>query len=254
MASDPKVYIGTSGFSYGDWVGKFFPAETRPKEMFAHYTNYFPTIEVNSTFYHITKQETYEKWQAEAPANFRFAIKLNRTVTHLKKLKADQRTQEVLRECLANAQGLGRKFRVLLIQLPPNLGFKNEKLQAFLDILDKERAALDHKPRIALEARHASWFCPEAYKLLRKHKIALVMSHSSVFPFAEEHTADFAYLRFHGPRKLFGSAYSEAELRAWAQKIRGFPKKVKQVYIYFNNDMYAYAPKNAQTLQGLLKQ
>ena len=233
---ESKLYIGTSGFEY-DWNNFYKGA----KDKFKHYSQAFNTVEINYSFYRLPSIRTYEEWKKKAPFDFCFALKLSRYITHVKRLK---NTKDAFDEFVKRAKHLESKLGPILIQLPSN--FK-------LDLNVIERFLINNKNnyRLAFEFRNASFFnSEELINLLKRYNVALVFSHSSIFPYKEIITADFIYLRMHGPSKLYGSEYGE-ELEKWALKIKKWNMD-KDVYVYFNNDQNEYAPNDAKKLLGLI--
>ncbi len=244
-----KVFIGTSGYNYKHWGGGVFYPENLPSTQWLnHYTAHFKTVELNVTFYRLPGRKTFAGWHRQTPAGFSFAIKGNRFITHLKKLKD---SKDSLRIFFRNASALKEKLSVVLWQLPANFHLNLERLDEFSTLLTKN--PLGKKVRQAFEFRHLSWFCPEVYSILRKHNFSLCLAHSSRWPMVEIAAADFVYLRFHGGAVLYGSNYSEKELKEWAVKAKGFLEEGKDIYAYFNNDTSGYAVKNAKRFRELLE-
>ncbi len=244
MVRRGALRVGTSGWTYGDWKGRFYPEDLKPAEYLTWYARRFDTTEINYSFYHLPQPKTFEKWAAQTPEKFVFAVKVSRFITHIQRLED---VREPWEKFLERAAHLGRKLGPLLLQFPPSFRADPARLEAFLET-SRELGAR----RLAFEFRHASWFVPEVASLLAGHDAALVIAHSSRYPCAPpEATASFVYLRFHGPRELFASRYSEAELEEWAERIRGWRREGRSVYAYFNNDRFGYAIENAEMLAGL---
>lgn len=237
-----RIYIGTSGWQYDHWKGVFYPQNLPQKDWLGYYTKYFDTVEVNATFYHLMKVETFKKWRNIVGPNFTFAIKGSRFITHIKRLKNCQ--EEVIR-FLNELKGLKGKKNVILWQLPPQMKVDSQRLISFLQILPKTF-------RHAFEFRDKSWLDLPIYSLLKDYKCALVIQDSPYWPPAEVVTTDFVYLRFHGRESLYASCYSREELDLWAEKVKQWNKENFDVYGYFNNDSEGYAIKNAGTLKKLL--
>jgi uncharacterized protein YecE (DUF72 family) len=246
MAMQAEFRAGTSGWTYGGWRGRFYPEALKPSDYLAWYARRFDTVEVNSSFYHLPQPKRFEKWAAGTPERFVFAVKVSKIVTHTRRLED---VEEPWRKFLDHAAHLGGKLGPLLLQFPPSFRADRERLERFL-----ERSAALGASRLALEFRHASWFTREVDELAAKHGAALVIGHSSRYPCAPlETAAPFLYLRFHGPRELFASRYSEQELTAWAARIRSWLTQGRPVYAYFNNDACGYAIENAEMLIRLAK-
>ncbi len=248
MSRTAAVYIGTSGWIYADWKGRFYPAELPDRERLSFYSRRFGTTEINSSFYHIPRPATFRGWAARVPEGFRFAVKVHRSITHLRRLK---NSAEIWREFLDNARELGAKLGPFLFQLPPSLRADAGLLESMLDgIRGKSPGAA---PRVAFEFRHTSWFDPEILDLLRTYDACLVRAHSARYPTApDEATADYVYMRLHGPRQMFASSYSMPELAAWAESIRSWVNRGKDIFVYFNNDFQAEAVENALVLASML--
>jgi len=238
----PKLYIGTSGFSYTHWEkGVFYPQGLAKAKQLEYYTEYFQTVELNNPFYHLPLAKTFRGWYQRTPSNFIFAVKASRYITHIKKLKGCRQSWRLF---ISRAAKLKEKLGPILFQLPSSWPVDKQRLASFLKILSS-------KYRYCLEFRHPSWFNQDIYHLLKKHRIALCLADSAKWPYQEKITADFVYLRLHGSQALYSSKYTEQELEKWAIKIKKWAK-VKDVCVYFNNDAQGYAIKNAQKLKGLL--
>jgi uncharacterized protein YecE (DUF72 family) len=240
----PKIYIGTSGFSYPHWEkGVFYPEGLAKAKQLEYYSQHFQTVELNNPFYHLPSAKTFQGWYRRTPADFIFAVKASRYITHVKKLKE---AKEPWQRFINNTKELKEKLGPILFQLPPNWQADPERLEKFLKILSK-------KYQYSFEFRHPSWFDQEIYHLLREYHIALCLADSTHWPYQEEITADFVYLRLHGSRSLYSSKYTDKELKSWAAKIKKWQKLGKDIFVYFNNDAYGYAVKNALTLNEYLK-
>jgi len=238
-----KIFIGTSGWHYKHWLnGVFYPAGTTGSEMFEFYARHFNTVEINNSFYRLPTAKTFDAWRESAPRDFVFAVKASRFMTHMKKLKDAKRTSE---KFFLVADRLEKKLGPILFQLPPRWKVNVERLAEFLE-------ALPDKHRYAFEFRDESWIVPEVFRLLRKYNAAFCVHDFEEMKIPIEVTADFAYVRFHGPTsaKYWGS-YSKAELRKWAQRIDGWRAELSAVYVYFNNDPEGAAVRNALTLKEL---
>jgi uncharacterized protein YecE (DUF72 family) len=286
------VRIGISGWTYAPWRGVFFPAGLPQKRELGYAAEHVRSIEINGTFYSMQRPGSFRAWREATPADFVFAVKGPRFITHLKRLK----------ECLAPlanffASGvlrLNEKLGPILWQLPPSLRFEPARLEAFFNLLPrttkeaaifgrhhdqrlKARAWLrvtgDRPIRHALEVRHPSFETRDFIELLRRHEIALVVADTAGrWPKLMEVTADFVYVRLHGDEELYASGYTPPALRAWARRIRawhaggdapGEPrlagpaekrKSGRDVFVYFDNDVKTHAPFDAMTLAHLLGQ
>lgn len=217
-----RVLVGTSGFSYKEWLGTFYPAKTKAADMLAYYASQLPVVELNNTFYRMPNAALIQGWAEKVPDSFRFVLKAPRSITHIRRLVE---CAEPLERFTLLARGLGEKLGPLLFQLPPQFRKDLPRLQAFLSLLDP---AL----RAAFEFRHASWADPEVYEALRAAKVALCPSDVDDAPPPELiPTAPFAYLR------LRRSDYSDQEIREWADRIRAHAPE--EVYVFMKHELRA---------------
>src|SRR5436190_16174770 len=269
-----RVFIGTSGYDYAGWRGRFYPAELPRRQWLHHASERFNSIELNGTFYSLKNPDVFRRWAAETPSRgFVFAIKGSRFVTHNLKLR---RSEGALANFFASGiLALGGKTGPFLWQLPDSYRFDAERIDTFLRLLPRTSAAAEdlargHDSRLkrgalvkaaarvryrhAFEVRHPSYFHPEFFDLLRRHRIAFVIADTAgKWTLAEEVTASFVYVRLHGSRILYGSDYTDEELSAWAARIRRWSEEGRDVYVYFDNDQHAYAPHDALDLMRLLR-
>ncbi|HLP07126.1 MAG TPA: DUF72 domain-containing protein [Opitutaceae bacterium] len=287
-----RAYVGISGWTYAPWRGVFYPRDLVQREELAYAARHVRSIEINGTFYSLHAPTSYAKWAAAAPEGFVYSVKGPRFITHLRRLK-DVATP------LANffASGvlkLGEKLGPFLWQLPPSFRYDHETLRAFFEQLPPnthaaaalarqhdanvrqvwfDAASLPTRPlRHALEVRHESFRTPEFVELLRAHGVALVVADTAGrWPFMEDITADFIYVRLHGDAELYVSGYSDEALAVWARKIRmwlqgrnptgaklaGSPappqRGGRDVHVYFDNDVKTRAPFDAMNLLHQLK-
>lgn len=280
------VRIGISGWTYPPWRGVFYPRRWPQKRELEYASHQVNSIEINGSFYSLQRPESYRAWYNATPDNFVFAVKAARFITHIKRLKN-------IDAPLANffASGvlcLREKLGPILWQLPPSFQFDRDKLVAFFEMLPrntKDAAKLAHhhddkikgrawtkidrsrRLRHALEIRHQSFVTEEFIKLLRKYNIALVVADTAgKWPFLEDVTSDFIYVRLHGDSELYVSGYTGTALKTWARKVRtwtsgGTPRGAKRashksprkrtsrdVFVYFDNDAKVRAPVDAMTL------
>lgn len=240
MAAD--YYIGTSGWHYDHWRERFYPKDLGKPKWLEFYSRSFDTVELNNSFYHLPSEKAFANWRDSTPENFRFAVKVSRFITHIKKLKD---CEEPLANFLNRARLLEGKLGPLLYQLPPNLHRNDGMLEAFLALLPGD---LSH----VFEFRHESWHTGEVFSLLRRYNAGLCIYDMPDYTTPVEATGDFAYIRFHGSEHMYGGCYSDEELSNWAQRIAGLGSGVKSVYIYFNNDIEGFAVTNARTLHRML--
>ena len=235
-------YIGTSGWHYDDWRGRFYPEKLPKAKWLEFYAQHFNTLELNNTFYHLPSENALKNWYESTPQGFVFAVKISRFITHIKRLK--DCSEEVAR-FMSRATILKEKLGPLLYQLPPGLHRDDNKLTDFLKILPP---GLKH----AIEFRHESWFTEDIYEILRQHKVGFCVFDMPKLASPITVTTDFAYVRFHGGESLYSSCYSDKEMAGWAKKIAKLAKNLEAVYIYFNNDIAGYALDNAGTIRKYL--
>jgi uncharacterized protein YecE (DUF72 family) len=225
----------------------FYPEGLKPSRWLEHYCRHFDTVEVNNTFYHLPARRVFEEWRQRTPAGFTFAIKASRFITHMKKLA---QPEEHVALFLQNAAELGDKLGVVLFQLPPFWKFNGERLEGLLAYLAKQK--MIRRVRMALEVRHQSWLCDACLALLRRCNVALVLADWPELPVEGPLTADFVFVRRHGPGSLYASDYPEAALKRDAKRARQWLTEGKDVYEYFNNDACGYAVQNALRLRELI--
>lgn len=243
------VLIGTSGWTYASWKGRFYPEDLPSRRHLEFYARVFGTTEVNYSFYHLPRSSTYEKWAAQVPKEFIFALKVSRFITHVKRL-AD--VKEPWQTFVENARPLGSHLGPILFQFPPSFRCDRVRLASFLKYAQQSVTGKD-RLRLVFEFRHESWFTEEIYGLLQRHHAALCIADSPRYPRRDVVTADFVYVRFHGREQLFASKYTDAELRKEAQGIKRHVRDGRDVYVYFNNDALGNAVQNALRLKQLLK-
>lgn len=239
-----RAWIGTSGWVYPHWKGRLYPAKLPQSRWLEHYATIFDTVELNNPFYRQPTREGFERWRKAVPDDFRYSLKLNRWITHFKRLRIEPESVE---RSYGTMAGLGEKLAVVLAQLPPRMKFDAERLEDFMKKVSRRRR------RHALEPRDESWFTDEALAALRKRSVALCIQDSAKWTTKHDAvTADLVYLRFHGPEALYGSGYSDAQLRPWARRIEEWLARGLDVYAYFNNDVPDHAPRDAQRLREML--
>jgi len=239
-----KLFIGTSGWSYTHWAGRFYPSEIPQARWLEYYCHHFATVEINNSFYRLPRETTFQKWRERAPGKFIFAVKASRYITHIKKLNEPVESAELF---LTRARFLGDKLGPILFQIPPGLKAKPDRLEQILRSRPEDLS-------YCFEFRHASWFCKEVYDLLRQYNSALCIADSPEFPMVIQRTADFSYFRLHGSTMLYRSQYSSEELKIWAERIKRILDEGADVYVYFDNDAEGYAVMNALELVSLLSQ
>ncbi len=232
------IAVGTSGWSYNDWAGSFYPERLPRSKWFEHYVGRFPTVEINATFYRLPTEAMVRSWAEKAPPGFRFVVKGSRLITHIRRLEG---CDDELENFFERVKGLGEALRVVLWQLPPSLRCDVDRLFRFVSLLPKE---IGH----AIEFRHPSWLVTEAFDVLRDHNIAQVSVSSTKMPEDFTITASFVYCRFHGLKAGYAHDYSATELKPWVSFLKKSFSKGLKGYAFFNNDARARAPKNAQEL------
>jgi uncharacterized protein YecE (DUF72 family) len=237
------IRIGTSGWHYKHWVGNFYPEKCPVSKMLAHYYSQFDTVELNNSFYMLPKIETMRCWRDATPRNFEFAVKASRFLTHNKKLKEPE---NALNNFLPRAEALGEKLGPILFQLPPKWRINLDRLKEFLEALPKYH-------RYTFEFREPSWLVPQVYDLLRAHNAAFCIYELAGFHTPIEITADWTYVRLHGPGGKYQGSYSDEVLRTWAKRIAQWSKELKSIYVYFDNDQAGYAAENALQLKRLIQ-
>jgi uncharacterized protein YecE (DUF72 family) len=240
----PKYRIGCSGFLYDSWRGVFYPEDLPHKRWLSFYQQKINTVELNVTFYRLLKKEAFERWYKETPPDFTFCLKGSRFISHVKKLK----DVELPLSTFFNATApLLEKLDVILWQLPPNLKLNMKNLEDFVENLKQ------YPVRHVFEFRHKSWLVKKVYNLLSAANIAVCMADWPDFINELPITADFVYLRRHGEGGSYATNYSTEQLKKDAKRIKEYMKMGKDVYCYFNNDAFAYAPKNVIELTAILE-
>ena len=284
------IRIGISGWRYPPWRGSFYPKGLRQDDELAYASRQLPVIEINGSFYSLQRPESYAAWYADTPKGFVFTNKANRYITHTLRLRDAGKP-------LANVMASGvfalkEKLGPFLWQLPPSFKFDAGRVEQFLSQLphdteaalalarghearmdDRALLAIDRKRKLrhAIEVRHESFMDPDFIALLRKYKVALVVADTAgKWPYMEDVTADFMYLRLHGDAQLYASGYSDEALAHWAERIRAWttggqptdarlvsptapPKRAKRdLYCFFDNDIKVHAPYDARRLMDVL--
>ena len=237
-------HIGTSGWHYAHWVGPFYPPATPQRDFLTYYARHFHTVEINNSFYRLPEKRTFEQWRDTVPSGFVFAVKASRFITHMKKLKEAETTLATFMERI---NGLGEKMGPILFQLPPYWGLNLGRLESFLRALPKGY-------RYAFEFRDPTWFQPEVYRVLAEYGAAFCLYELAGLTSPRELTADFTYLRLHGPGDAYSGCYPAEVLNEWANVLSGWAKQGSEIYCYFDNDELGYAALNATQLKELLTQ
>jgi len=231
------IYAGTSGYSYKEWKGFFYPEKMKPEEMLSFYATKLPAVEINNTFYRLPKRELIDLWSSQVPAEFRFVIKASQKITHMRRLKGAEEETNYLFDVVSLLQ---KKLGVVFFQLPPNFKKDMERLGAFLDVLPKNVP-------VAFEFRHATWFEDDVYDLLRAHNVALCLADTAdeelEVPLVS--TADWGYLRLRRPE------YPPAEMKKWMGWVRA--QKWDEAFVFFKHEDAGAGPKMATEFLALDK-
>jgi uncharacterized protein YecE (DUF72 family) len=238
-----RVLIGTSGWHYESWRGPFFPKGLRGKDQLQYCASQFNTTELNGVFYRTPSLEAVSEWAAQTGPDFVFAWKASKFITHWKRLSNNCVNSLALIE--ERLSLLGEKAGPVLFQLPPNFEADAERLSSFFKLLPSKR-------RYSFEFRHPSWYQPSILKLLSRHNIALCLSDHHDAPAPWRRTADFVYVRGHGPGGRYKGHYSSQTLSEWATRIKSWKKQGCDVFVYFDNDQKSAAPADALKLRQLL--
>jgi uncharacterized protein YecE (DUF72 family) len=240
-----RVLIGTSGWHYDSWRARFFPQGLALKDQLRYYSLQFSTTELNGVFYRTPSLDAVKSWRAQTDDSFVFSWKASKFITHWKRLSDNSRNSLALIE--ERLSLLGDKAGPVLFQLPPNFEADAERLASFLKLLSEKR-------RYSFEFRHSSWYQPSIFKLLSKRNIALCLSDHHDAPAPWKRTADFVYIRGHGPSGRYKGHYRSQTLSKWATHIRSWKKQGCDVFVYFDNDQKSAAPADALKLKRLLGQ
>lgn len=242
---ETKLFVGTSGWSYDHWLGRFYPAELDRKEWLRFYCERFNTAEVNMTFYRFPFPAIVKSWYCKTPVNFNFTFKANRLITHVKKFEG---IDTLVKKFYSLISLIKEKLGCVLWQLPPSMHFSESNLE----VLDGFLASVEGMKSV-MEFRHKSWWRPETYRLLKKHEATFCVVSCPSLPQDFIVTSPIAYVRFHGLTAWYRHEYTTSELAGWAERIKQATKGCSEIYCYFNNDFMAYAPKNATELREMLK-
>lgn len=237
-----RIFIGTSGWNYNHWRGIFYPEKLSTKDWFDYYRKKFDTVEINNTFYNLPDSVVFKSWEKQAPADFIYAVKANRYITHMKKLKEPE---SALKKFFSKVKYLDGNLGPILYQLPPYWKCNTERLKNFLRKLPKGKIHV-------FEFRGDSWFTKEVFKILDSHNVSFCIHDMPYVKCPDSVTGKVAYLRFHGATAIYQGGYPLSTLRRWARWISVQAKK-RDVYVYFNNDTEGHAVKDAMKLKKLLR-
>jgi uncharacterized protein YecE (DUF72 family) len=231
-----RIWLGTSGWQYRDWRGRFYPTDLPQSQWLEHHASAFGTVELNNSFYRLPSTAQFEAWTRRTPDDYAFAVKASRYLTHVKRLADADEPVDLFVE---RARGLGAKLGPVLVQLPPTLKAVPERLDQVLGRFGR------HRVRVAVEPRHETWFTDETYALLRSHGAALVLADRKSRRSPVVTTADWAFVRLHEGTASPWPRYGDAALASWASTIADLP--VREAWVFFNNDPGCWAVANART-------
>jgi uncharacterized protein YecE (DUF72 family) len=237
------VWIGTSGWQYADWRGPVYPPSLPLRRWLESYSERFQTVESNNAFYRLPERHTFEDWAARTPDDFRMAVKVSRYLTHIKRLRAPA---EPVDRFVGRVRGLGPKLGPVLLQLPPQLKVDIDRLARTLDRFPDDL-------RVAVEFRHPTWFRDEVRELLTERRVALCLADRRGVLGATWRTADWTYVRFHEGRAKARPAYAQGALARWADRLAAGWAPDEDVWVYFNNDPGAAAPRDAARFARLCR-
>jgi uncharacterized protein YecE (DUF72 family) len=230
------VLIGTSGWHYRHWRGGLYPAPLPTRTWLGHYSNRFATVELNNAFYRLPDTSAFEAWSRTVPDDFVVSVKASRFLTHIRRL---HEPEEPVERLMRHARGLGSKLGPVLLQLPPNL-------QVDLAALRRTLAAFPRDARVAVEARHDSWFVPATQALLEGEGAALCLTDTGGRHGPLLRTTDWAYVRLHCGQSRPTSCYGRSALDTWSRRLAELWPADADAFVYFNNDSHGCAPRDAR--------
>lgn len=238
-----QVRIGTSGWHYAHWRGPFYPKDLAAAKMLCWYVQHFDSVELNNTFYRLPTDDALRIWYEQTPADFRFALKASRYITHRKRLLEPENT---VKNFLPQVEKLKEKLGPILFQLPPRWHANAERLERLLQLLPQQH-------RYTFEFRDPSWNHSQIHAILRRYNAAYCIAEIAGYQSPIELTADFTYVRLHGPgERAYQGSYSKAQLRRWAQLIEHWTSTLRDVFFYFDNDQFGFAAQNALQLRHMI--
>ncbi len=242
--AEAAVWVGTSGWSYDHWQGVLYPAGLPAAGRLGRYTECFPTVELNASFYHWPREQTFAGWRRRLPPGFRLSVKAPRGLSHARRLYGPEDWVERIVRSWYELRG---RRGMLLLQLPPDQQRDDARLDYFL-------CALPSWIPVAVEFRHPSWHTEPVYSLLERRRATYVVMSGAGLPCVLRATAPWVYVRLHGPDPdhLYAGSYSDADLGWWSERIGEWRAQRREVYVYFNNDGEGHAVRNAETLRALL--
>jgi uncharacterized protein YecE (DUF72 family) len=237
-----RAWVGVSGWQYPDFTERFYPKALESSQQLGYYAGQFPTVEINNTFYQLPKESTVRGWYEQVPDGFHFAIKASRYITHMKNLLEPEST---LPNFFERVSILKEKAGPILFQLPPHWRVNLDRLRNFLKYLKQGY-------RFTFELRNKTWFTEDVFSLFRENNIAFCIYEINYQQSPLLTTADFLYIRLHGPGRAYNDPYDMEAIGLWANRIEKWVKTGKDVYCYFDNTNRGYAWENAKTLMDLL--
>lgn len=238
------LLIGTSGWQYRDWRGRFYPDGLAQSRWLEHYAEHFATVEVNNAFYRLPERSTFAAWRERTPDDFCVAVKMSRYLTHIKRLSGPA---EPVERFLSRAEALGDRLGPVLLQLPPTL-------RADADALDAVLGRFPRQVKVAVEPRHDSWWTADIRKTLERHAAALCWADRRGRPVTPLwRTTDWGYLRMHEGRAHPRPRYGRTAVRSWLERIRRAFGDDDVTFVYFNNDPGGAAVADASALGRLAK-
>ncbi|MFW5774714.1 MAG: DUF72 domain-containing protein [Chitinivibrionales bacterium] len=242
MSRRYPAHLGTSGWTYDHWSGRFYPADISRRTWFEYFSQHFDTVELNASFYRIPRESVVASWHSRAPEHFVFSVKMSRLVTHVKKLR---NCDHELEWFFTVFKPLRTKIGMYLVQIPPSLKVNHELLQQFCEKLPPELP-------VTFEFRNKSWYVDETYAILHKYNHNFCIHDMSGSATPRIVTGPAVYLRFHGYNERYGGDYSDGILSEWAEWIEKQRHKTP-VYAYFNNDFEGFAVKNCLRLREMVE-
>lgn len=240
----PQIRIGTSGWEYRHWRINFYPKDVATCEWLRFYAERFPCVEVKNSFYRLPEPATIAGWCEQTPEDFVFAVKTPRVITHFKKLR---NCEVQLQTFFSRLYAFGERLGPILFQLPPRWHCNPQRLEDFLNLLPLGR-------RYVFEFRDPSWHCDETYQLLEGHKAAFCIFDLDGVIAPLWTTAEFTYVRLHGPEAAYTGSYPAHTLRGWSGRALGWNRKGQDVYMFFDNDQDGFAAKNAHLTLSFLSE
>ena len=238
------IHVGCSGWMYKHWRGIFYPEGLPQKRWFERYAEDFETVEINASFYRLPLASTFDGWRDKAPAGFRYAVKVNRFITHFKKLAG---VDDAVQEFANLVRRLGHSLGPLLYQLPPSLKLDLPRLEAFLRTIPTDLANV-------FEFRNSDWYVPETYELLDRYGASFCVHDMRGSVTERIAVGPVAYVRFHGGVGKYWGRYSDDALLGWSDWAAEQSRQGRSVWCYFNNDIHGHAIHDAQTLKSMVGQ